>query len=230
MIRNQKSLGVVTATIAAGLIFAGSAFAQDGKPAAEQKQAGNQKEHVQKQKGQEHSEHDGHDHAGHSHEKPATPGKLTFKAQNKVHKADGSFGAWRFTEVNIPEGDATKATVTLEIDLASVDAGNPKLSGHLRNADFFNVPEHPKATVKIHSAKQTGTDTFTATADVTLVGMTKSFPVEFKVTAQEPLTISGTCTVKRSEYNMYTPYDPANDRSPEDEVKVGIEAVVAVAK
>jgi len=225
MIRNYKTIGAVTASIAAGLILAGSAFAQDGKPKAEQKQAGDQKEHAHK--GHDDADHAGHDHG---HDAPATPGKLTFKAQNKVHKADGSFGAWRFTEVNIPDGDATKATVTLEIDLGSVDAGNPKLSAHLKNQDFFDVPKYPKATVKIHSATATGENAYSATADLTLLGMTKSFPVEFKVTAQEPLTISGTCTVKRSEFNMYSPYDPANDRSPEDEVKVALEGVVAVAK
>jgi polyisoprenoid-binding protein YceI len=229
MSRNFKSIAAVTATVAAGMILAGSVFAQDDKPNPQaQRQAGDQKQHVENAK--EHGDHDGHDHAGHGHDAPAAPGKLTFKAQNKVHKADGSFSAWRFTEVNIPDGNATKATVTLEIDLGSVDAGNPKLSGHLKTPDFFDVPKFPKATVKIHDAKSTGENTYTATADLTLVGMTKSFPVEFKVTSQEPLTISGTCTVKRSEFNMYSPYDPANDRSPEDEVKVALEGVVAVAK
>ena len=210
------------ATLGAALIFAGSLSAQDQPKQEGKPQQGQKDEH-----GHDHAhDHgDGHDHA------PKVPGKLTFFAENKMHKANGSFADWKFTEVNVPTPGSTEgATVTMEINLASVDAGNPKLTAHLKAPDFFNIEQTPKATVKVHSAQKTGENTYTATADVTLVGITRQVPVEFTITSYDPPRFKGSATVKRGEFNIYTPYDPANDRSPKDEVRVDIEAELVASK
>lgn len=216
MSKTTRTAGVL-ATLGAALIFAGTLYAQD-TPKQDGKPAPAQHDHA-------HDHDHDHDHA------PKVPGKLTFFAENKMHKANGTFTDWKFTEVNVPTPGSTEgATVTMEINLASVDAGNPKLTAHLKAPDFFNIEKTPKATVKVHSAVKTGENSYTATADVTLVGITKQVPVEFTITSYDPPRFRGSAIIKRGEFNIYTPYDPANDRSPKDEVKVDIEAELVASK
>src|SRR5262245_63314925 len=81
------------------------------------------------------------------------PGELTFKAHNAVYNAEGRFDTWRFTKVDLPEGDLTKGRVEIEVDLASVHEKAEKLSAHLRTPDFFDVATFPKATIVISDAK-----------------------------------------------------------------------------
>jgi polyisoprenoid-binding protein YceI len=157
---------------------------------------------------------------------PPAPGKIGFKAQNKMFKADGQFKAWKFTKVDIPGGDFEKGTVEIEIDTASVEANNPKLTNHLQQDDMLKVAAFPKATVKVHSAKKVAEGQYKAIADLTLLGVTKSLPAEFKVTGKAPVRVEGTAVLNRTEFGVYQPYDPANDKSVEPSVQISVSATL----
>jgi polyisoprenoid-binding protein YceI len=90
-----------------------------------------------------------------------------------VSNTTGSFptftGSWKYNA-------KTKKieAFTGEVDVASVDTNSKKRDVHLRNADFFDTDEHPKA--KFELLKHHGDRLI---AKVTIKGITK--PVEFKI-------------------------------------------------
>ena len=154
------------------------------------------------------------------------PGSLGFKANNKMYSADGKFETWSFTEVDIPDGDLTQGSVTMEVDLASVWEKSAQLADHLRTADFFDVSTFTTATVKIHGAEKTGDNTYSATATIDFHGHTNDVPVEFTVTGTDPLQIEGTATLQRTAFGIGGAYDPSNDRSIVDDIAITLNATV----
>jgi len=156
----------------------------------------------------------------------ASPGALTFSTHNSVYNAEGSFGSWRFTKIDIPSGDLTKGTVAIEVDLASVSEKAAKLAAHLRTADFFDVATFPTATIVISGAVSTSEKHFKATADVDLHGLKGSCPVAFEVVSDSPLTIKGTATLDRTTFKIGEPYDAADQYSPLAEVAIGLNATL----
>jgi polyisoprenoid-binding protein YceI len=125
-------------------------------------------------------------------------------------KHDGSFGAFRGT-VTVPEGDATKASVKVEIDSASLAADDPKLTGHLKSPDFFDVAKFPKATFTSTSIKAGGDKgaTHTVTGNLELHGVTKSitFPATIK-TSGEAVDVDAEFAINRKDFGLVYPGKP----------------------
>lgn len=159
-------------------------------------------------------------------EEAAAPGSLKFVSKNKSFTANGQFNKWKFTKVDLPEGDITKGTVEFEVDIASVEVpGTERLTNHLKQNDMLDAEKFPKATVKIHSASKDG-DGYVAKADVSIREITKTVPVKFSVESEKPLKIKGEAVVDRTAFEVYKPFDPADERSVEREVIISIEAEV----
>jgi polyisoprenoid-binding protein YceI len=74
--------------------------------------------------------------------------KVTAKHEGKFNTFSG--------KVDVVDGDATKSSATVEIDLASVSSDTEKLTGHLKSPDFFDVAKYPKATFKTTQIKAGG--------------------------------------------------------------------------
>jgi polyisoprenoid-binding protein YceI len=156
---------------------------------------------------------------------PATsPGELTFSTHNSVYNAEGSFASWKFTKVDIPNGDITKGTVVIEVDLASVNEKAAKLAAHLRTADFFDVATFPKATIVVSHPKAAGDKRYEAEAEVDLHGVKGKCLVAFDVVGENPLTIKGSATLDRTTFKVGEPYDAANKYSPLADVAIGLNA------
>lgn len=101
-----------------------------------------------------------------------------------------SFESFKVTNSNFDPANLEGGTAEIEIDLGSVSSGLDKRDGHLKSPDFLNVAESPKAQIKISSVKKKDDSTYSATAEVTAHGMTKSLPVEFSVIDSSGSTIS----------------------------------------
>lgn len=70
-----------------------------------------------------------------------------------------------------------ESSVTADVDLASVDTGEPNRDDHLRANDFFDVPNHP--TMSFRSTRVTGSDTnWTVEGDLTLRGVTNQVTLD----------------------------------------------------
>lgn len=135
----------------------------------------------------------------------AANSKITFVGTHSGAKPDprtGGFG--KFTgRVTIDPATKNLTSVTADIDTTSLFTAIPKLTDHLKTADFLEVREYP--TAKFASTKVTpGKDgTATVTGKLTLHGKTQeiSFPATVTVTA-EGLTLKSDFTINRGEFGM----------------------------
>jgi polyisoprenoid-binding protein YceI len=104
---------------------------------------------------------------------------VSFKVRHMmVSNVQGGFTKFSGT-LNLDDKDVTKSTLSVDIDVASVDTRNPKRDEHLKSADFFDVAKFPKMTFKSTKVEKQG-DKYLATGDLTLHGVTK--PVTLTVT------------------------------------------------
>jgi polyisoprenoid-binding protein YceI len=107
-----------------------------------------------------------------------------------------------------PETKALEG-VAVEIQSDSLESDAPKLTDHLKNADFFDVNEYPTITfssTKVE-AKAGAEGEYTITGDLTLHGTTKelSFPATVTV-ADDKVTLKSEFKFDRTEYGMnYAP-------------------------
>lgn len=102
-------------------------------------------------------------------------------------------------------------SVEFEVQTTSVvaDGGNPRLEGHLRSPDFFEVEKHPTAkfvSTKIAAGSDAEGMTHTVTGNLTLRGVTKSvtFPAKVEVSASE-VRASAEFGIDRKDFGIEYP-------------------------
>ena len=71
------------------------------------------------------------------------------------------------------ENNPEKASVKVDIDVASIDSNHAERDKHLRGEDFLDVGKYPKASFVSTSFKENGDGTAVLTGDFTLRGITK---------------------------------------------------------
>lgn len=106
--------------------------------------------------------------------------------------------------------NVANSSVDVTIQTASIDMDDEAWEDHMKNADFFDVENHPTMTFKSTGIEVTGENTANITGDLTMLGQTK--PVTLAIThnksAEHPMNgkyvsgFSGTATLKRSEWGM----------------------------
>lgn len=133
--------------------------------------------------------------------------KVGFVGAKVTGKHEGGFGTFKGT-VTIPDGDAEKGAVTVEIDMASVTSDSEKLTGHLKSADFFDAEKHPKAKFESTSVKKGGEGgaTHTITGNLTLRGATKSvtFPAKVQVSG-DGVVLDAEFGINRKDFGIVYP-------------------------
>ena len=93
-------------------------------------------------------------------------------------------GFKKFTgELNVIEDRLVPAGNKVVIDMDSTWSDSERLTGHLKNADFFDVPKFPTTTF-VTTAIEKGATNSTVTGNLTLHGVTKqiSFPATIQFT------------------------------------------------
>lgn len=133
--------------------------------------------------------------------------KIEFVGSKVTGKHDGSFKTFSGT-ITAVEGDPTKSSVTVEVDAASIQSDNEKLTGHLKSPDFFDVEKHPKVTFRSTSIKSGGDKgaTHTVAGDLTMHGVTKTitFPATIEVKG-DAATVKSEFAVNRKDFGMVYP-------------------------
>jgi polyisoprenoid-binding protein YceI len=76
-------------------------------------------------------------------------------------------------------GDEIKASGSVQA--ASVDTNEAQRDEHLRSPDFFNAQEHAELTFTSPAIEADGDDTFTATGDLTMNGVTREVQLKAEV-------------------------------------------------
>lgn len=101
----------------------------------------------------------------------ATHSSLVFKVQhNGVSNFYGMFK--EFSGRITTDDDASKCSVGLTVQAASVDSRNAKRDGHLSSPDFFSVKEFPTIEFKSSKVEKKGSE-WSVTGPLTLHGVTK---------------------------------------------------------
>jgi polyisoprenoid-binding protein YceI len=144
-----------------------------------------------------------------------------------VSNVHGRFGGVKGTLI-FNEADVTKSTVTVTIDVSTVDTGEPKRDEHLKSAAFFDVANFPTATFTSSSVVKNGSR-LTVNGNLTLHGVTlpvvldvegPSTPVEGAMDHKPHSGFSATTTISRTAFGIGTSF-PAIVVG--DEVKLTIE-------
>jgi polyisoprenoid-binding protein YceI len=137
--------------------------------------------------------------------------------------------------LNFNSGAPEKSSVSVTIDMTSIDVPSHELVGELMGAGVFNTASFPTAAFKSTSVTRTGPDTGTITGDLTLHGVTK--PVTLNATfggitvdpfsGADDIGFHATTTLKRTDFGIT---GMVWEGLVADEVKLTIEAMFQRAK
>jgi polyisoprenoid-binding protein YceI len=105
--------------------------------------------------------------------------------------------------------DLASSSVSAEIEMGTVNTGNPDRDAHLASSDFFNAEVNPTMTFRSTSIEGDG-GTYTMLGDLTINGITKSveLDVEFYGTSVSPADQStragfgATGTISRGDFGI----------------------------
>jgi polyisoprenoid-binding protein YceI len=103
---------------------------------------------------------------------------MVSKVRGKFEKFEGS--------ITVAD-DPLLSSVTVTVDLSSINTGAVDRDTHLRSADFFEVDSHPTMTFKSTGVHQTGSS-FTVDGELTIKAVTKNvqLEVEFNGVNKDP--------------------------------------------
>jgi polyisoprenoid-binding protein YceI len=94
------------------------------------------------------------------------------------------------------------AHIDVTIDIKSEDTGDKDRDDTMRGADLFDVAHFPTAHYVTRSVTPTATG-FSAVGALTLRGVTKDVPIQFKFTsAAAGATLTGTAELKRLDFGV----------------------------
>ena len=113
-------------------------------------------------------------------------------------------------ELNWNNEDPTASSVSVEIDVASIDTGVDRFDEHLKADSFFDVENHPKITFVSTAIERTGPDTGKITGDLTIKSITKPVTLDVKFnkgglnqrSGRHKIGFSGTTKVLRSDFDV----------------------------
>lgn len=155
-----------------------------------------------------------------------------------VSNVQGQFGGVTGT-ADYDGKDIKSLKVDAEIDVASINTGEPGRDDHLRNADFFHVEKFPKITFKSTKVVPAAGGKFKLIGDLTMHGVTK--PVTLDVEGPSPVMTdakgnsrvgaSATTILKRKDFGIT--YNKVLDNggvSVGEDVKVDLEIEMTKAK
>jgi len=133
--------------------------------------------------------------------------EIGFTVRHLMSKVRGTFETFEGTIVSAD--DITASTVTVSVDLASVNTGTADRDAHLRSGDFFNAEENPKMTFTSTGVVAKGGNDFVVTGDLTIKGVTKSVELATELLGEggDPwggtrVGLEATTTISRKEFGI----------------------------
>ncbi|HET6877776.1 MAG TPA: YceI family protein [Jatrophihabitans sp.] len=125
-----------------------------------------------------------------------------------VTKVRGAFN--EFTGQTVIDGDEpSKSSVSLTIDVASIDTRNAQRDEHLRTNDFLDAATYPQITFTSTAITHRGGSEFEVTGDLTIKDVTKpvTIPLEFQGAATDPfgnqrIGFEGSVTINRKDWGV----------------------------
>jgi polyisoprenoid-binding protein YceI len=151
----------------------------------------------------------------------AAESTIKFVGRNVTGKHEGTFGTFSGTII-VADGSPEKASVTIDIDMTSLRADDPKLAETLKSAAFLDVTKYPKAHFTSTSARQGGdlgaTDTITGSLDLHGVTRTIDIPATIHVRSNG-VDVDAEVAIDRKQFGIVNP-GPSDDSIRDDVVIV----------
>lgn len=133
-----------------------------------------------------------------------TPEKsaITFNYKQMGVPMDGKFRKFA-SQVSFDPEKPADARGRLDIDLASIDTGNSDADQEVLGKLWFNAAAHPRASFVLGQLKQTGTNLYEATGQLTIKGQTREQRVPLKLTPSGSTgALAGSFVIKRAEFGI----------------------------
>ena len=126
--------------------------------------------------------------------------KIEFTGSKVTGSHNGSFQ--KFSGEIDYAGAPEKSRVSVTMETASLIVDDPKLTEHLKTADFFDVAKFPEAKF-VSTEIKPGGGNYTVTGNLTLHGVTKSvtFPATINVTP-DVATVDSTFSINRKDFGI----------------------------
>ena len=106
--------------------------------------------------------------------------KMGFSVHQFLGTTHGKFTKFA-GKIDIDREHPENSSVTVRIDVRSIDTGIVKRDNHLRSPEFFDVEKYPDIMFKSRSVKRTGENTGDITGDFTMHGVTKAITLHAKL-------------------------------------------------
>ena len=129
--------------------------------------------------------------------------KIEFTGSQVAGAHNGSFQ--KFSGEVDYTGNPETSSVSVTIDMSSLNADDPQLTAHLKTPDFFDVAKNP-TTKFVSTAIKAGGEkgaSHTITGNLTMHGVTKSvtFPATITATA-DAVNVDSTFTINRKDFGI----------------------------
>jgi polyisoprenoid-binding protein YceI len=131
----------------------------------------------------------------------------------RINHQGFSYTYGRFSKISgdfsIDKDDASKGSISVEIQAESIDTDLDKRDQHLRGPDFLNSKQFPILSFKSTAIKKAGDNKLSVTGNFTLHGVTKSITVDVDKVGEGAASrgqyragFDTTFKIKRSDYGM----------------------------
>jgi polyisoprenoid-binding protein YceI len=140
-------------------------------------------------------------------------GSVSFLGSKVTDAHECLFRTWSGTAIQGEKGSGWALNIEIDVKSVFCDAKersewSAKLDKHLRSEDFFDAPNHPKATFESTEvrAEAEGENTHVIKGNLTLRGKTKlvSFPATVQITEQR-VTGKAKFTINRKDFGIVYP-------------------------
>lgn len=111
-------------------------------------------------------------------------------------------------EITIDRDDLSKSSVSVSIDVASIDTNMEQRNRDLLGPDFFNSVEFPTMDFVSTTVEVTGDNSAKVTGDLTLIGVTR--PVTLDVTFNGESPLPWDATMLKSGFSASGSFNPGD--------------------
>jgi len=134
----------------------------------------------------------------------------TFAPESEIHfvgskvtgKHEGGFKTFS-GEFAIADNKLAGTGQTITIDMNSIWSDNEKLTGHLKNADFFNVEKFPQSTFELTGVSPGDNNTYQVSGNLTLLETTKNITFPATVSFEgETASIHAKFDINRKDFGV----------------------------
>jgi polyisoprenoid-binding protein YceI len=127
---------------------------------------------------------------------------VKFVGSKAEGKHDGGFKTVTGT-ATAAGGNILALKIAVDIDMNSLWADDPKLTGHLKSPDFFDVKRNPTARFVSTKVGLNRDNTCTITGDLTLNGKKKSITFPAKITlTNDKFTLAASFKINRHDFGI----------------------------